>query len=94
MSATFIKPSWARVAKQLPDGRLVAVVHMIYTWRLTVGPADAYGYDDGWCYPTEEDAIVALVLWDGMGEPTGWHRHPRSGRRRPEGDPAREYVNP
>jgi hypothetical protein len=27
------------------------------------------------------------------GEPAGWHRNPPTGRRRPEGDAAREYVN-
>lgn len=26
------------------------------------------------------------------GEPHGWMRHPSSGRRRPNGDPALEYV--
>ena len=25
-------------------------------------------------------------------EPTGWMRHPTTGRRRPGGDPAAEYV--
>lgn len=29
-----------------------------------------------------------------MNEPEGWMREPASGRRRPEGDPAREYVLP
>jgi len=27
-----------------------------------------------------------------MTEPTGWSRHPDTGRYRPGGDPAREYV--
>jgi len=28
------------------------------------------------------DAQRALAGWDGTGEPSGWHRHPSSGRRR------------
>jgi hypothetical protein len=34
-----------------------------------------------------------MVMWDGTGEPEGWFRHPASGRRRPDCDPAQEYVN-
>jgi hypothetical protein len=39
-------------------------------------------YEDRWCYHSEQDARLALQNWDGTGEPTGWHRHPASGRRR------------
>jgi len=35
-----------------------------------------------------------MEAWDGEGEPTGWMRHPASGRRRPGGDETKEYVNP
>lgn len=35
-----------------------------------------------------------MERWDGTGEPDGWMRHPVSGRRRPGGDPGKEYVNP
>jgi hypothetical protein len=38
--------------------------------------------------------VRALREWDGNGEPDGWMRHPDSGRRRPDGDAAREYVEP
>ena len=38
-------------------------------------------------------AVVALALWDGTGEPEGWMRHPTSGRRRPDGDKTKEYIN-
>lgn len=30
--------------------------------------------------------------WDGGGEPTGWMRNPKTGRRRPDGDAAQEWV--
>ena len=35
---------------------------------------------------------TALAAWNGSGEPDGWFRNPTDGRRRPDGDPAREYV--
>jgi hypothetical protein len=52
------------------------------------------GYSDRWCYPTIEQARSALEAWSGEHdtEPQGWHRHPTSGRRRPDGDAAREYI--
>lgn len=84
---------WAK--KPLPDGRLAFLIQMAFTWRLCVSAFDdELGYDDGWCYHDLQAALAALANWDGTGEPAGWHRHPSSGRRRPEGDPAREHVNP
>jgi hypothetical protein len=55
------------------------------------------GYEDRWCYTTLNDAVGALAVWKlhpEWPEPEGWHRHPDSGRRRPDGDKAREYVDP
>jgi hypothetical protein len=42
--------------------------------------------------PAAHRALAALERWDGNGEPTGWTRHPATGRRRPDGDPDREHV--
>lgn len=50
--------------------------------------------DDVFEYPSLESAVSALSLWDGTGDaPYGWDRHPRSGRRRPEGDATKEQVH-
>lgn len=38
--------------------------------------------------------MSALEEWDGTGEPEGWMCHPRTGRRRPNGDPNQEYCEP
>jgi hypothetical protein len=38
-------------------------------------------------------AVRELNRWDGQGEPQDWFRHPKTGRRRPDGDPSREYVH-
>lgn len=80
--------------KPLGDGRYAAIVPMQFTHAIVVGQmGDKISYDDRWCYGGQDAARKALDAWDGTGEPQGWHRHPRSGRRRTNGDPAMEYVN-
>lgn len=77
----------------LENGLVSAVLPMLYTYRLIIGSVGASWYDDCWCYHDLGTALDAMSEWDGEGEPEGWHRHPPSGRRRVEGDPATEYVN-
>lgn len=62
-----------------------------YTWAILSGLHN-YGYEGRWCYHDYAKAKAAYDAWDGRGEPGGWHRHPDSGRRREDGDPATEYV--
>lgn len=79
--------------KALPDGRVLVVEPTLFGARLCVAQAaDPMYYEDVWCYPSAEAAAAAMAAWDGAGEPAGWHRHPTTGRRRPDGDPAREVV--
>lgn len=90
-------PGWspATLVRRLDDDRFVAVYPLLFTHRVIVGRLDdTWGYTDGWCYVHAADALTAATAWDGTGEPAGWHRHPDTGRRRPDGDPDREYVNP
>jgi len=90
-----VKQNESPPRRLFPDGREATVVKMMFTARLTIGlPGEMY-YDDGWCYETVADATVAMFAWDPEKneEPAGWHRHPTSGRRRPDGDPTKEYVN-
>lgn len=79
-----------------PDARYVAVVPYLYTWGLIVGRCvhATRFFDDRWCYHDVAAAVAAAHVWDGTGEPEGWHRHPMSGRRRVDGDPTREYIQP
>jgi hypothetical protein len=71
------------------------VMPLAFTAAIIAGRmGDFSSYEDRWCYHSIGDALAALLAWDGHGEPTGWHRHPGTGRRRPEGDPAQEYINP
>lgn len=65
----------------LPDGRLCAVRRLMFHWTMLVD-IDPVGYNDRYCYQTMDGAITALDNWDGTGDPEGWHRHPKSGRRR------------
>lgn len=83
------------IQRRLEDGRVVAVAPMSYgKGRLILGD-DLYVHD-AWCYESVATAIVALDEWnpDRAEEPSGWFRHPATGRRRPEGDPSKEYVRP
>lgn len=77
-----------------PAARYVAVVPYLFTWGVIVGRYDTalICFDDRWCYHSVGAAVAAAHAWDGQGEPEGWHRHPRTGRRRENGDPAREEV--
>jgi hypothetical protein len=79
----------------LADGRPAAVEPLLFdAARLIVcDPAHPRDITDQWFYPNAGAAIYALSQWDGTGEPAGWHRHPTSGRRRPDGDAVREYVH-
>lgn len=73
----------------------VWVVPMLFTTRVMIGEASSRAtVDDMWCYHDPIRAIAAAVIWDPAvdKEPHGWHRHPPSGRRRPDGDPDQEYV--
>ncbi len=84
---------------QLLDGRWLVLYPLMWgASRLTITRASATlgealleFIDDTWDYETHEAGLKAMG-WDGKGEPTGWHRHPASGRRRPGGNPENEYV--
>jgi hypothetical protein len=79
---------------QFANGRDACITRMIFTYAI-LSDLTEYGHGDRWCYESYEGAMVALFAWehrDGEGEPNGWHRHPDSGRRRPDGDPTREYI--
>jgi hypothetical protein len=79
-------------ARVLLDGRLVCVEPLFAHQALLALTTPGLALQDGWIYASLEEALAAARAWDGREEPSGWHRHPRSGRRRPRGDPAREYV--
>lgn len=62
------------------DAGIVAIMRLFYTHAILADMSLA-GYGDRWCYASYKAAKTALDAWDGSGEPTGWHRHPDTGRR-------------
>lgn len=83
----------------MPDGMWCAIRPLMFHWTMHIGVVgDKTGYEDRYCYADFGRALMALVEWserDFQGEPTGWRRHPKSGRRRNDaGDHASESVDP
>jgi hypothetical protein len=79
------------------DGALEAELHyeicpMLFDYRII--KTDGYIVTDNWCYDDLDDAVSALVQIEEGKEPEGWFRHVETGRRRPGGDPSKEYINP
>jgi hypothetical protein len=70
----------------IPGNRWVALTKFMFTTAIIVGSRDdRAGYSDRWCYHDTKEAFAAMVGCDWSRypatEPTGWHRHPKSGRR-------------
>jgi hypothetical protein len=81
--------------RDLGNGRYAAIMPLMFTHAIITGRiGDKNMYEDRWCYAGYEKAAAALEAWDGTGEPDGWHRHPKPGRRREEGDPEMEEFAP
>lgn len=68
------------IRKKAPNGREIGVMPFLWTWAIIADITET-GYEERWCYHELGDALYAFETWDGEGEPTGWHRHPTSGRR-------------
>lgn len=52
------------------DGKMCGLFRFMFTTGLMVG-LDAGGYERRYCYEHGEDALAALVAWDGAGHPSG-----------------------
>lgn len=78
--------------RMLPDGRIIAIRRLLMHWTLLVG-LDEFGYAENYCFATRDLVESAYKNWDGTGEPEGWHRHPKSGRRRDIAT-GREWIAP
>lgn len=92
-------PACHAIVRRVDNVRYVAVLPFIYTHGIVWGYIrDArFGYEDRWCYPLAEVAVAAASAWDGNApstEPDGWIKHVTTGRRRPDGDATKEYIEP
>lgn len=67
------------------DAGYVCIQRFLFTHAILAG-LTRWGYGDRWCFKDYAAAKAALDAWDGQDgtEPSGWHRHPVSGRRRDE----------
>ena len=91
--ATFLHANGYRQIRDLGDGRYAALLPLLFTTAIITGRwGDTGCYDDRWCFRTAELAKAALEAWDGQGEPSGWHRHPGTGRR--VNDQGESYIDP
>lgn len=77
--------AWAGIKQQIENTQIIRASF-----------TNPFGWEDGWSFPDYEAAVAALESWTGEPgtEPSGWIRSVRSGmptRRRPDGDPTREY---
>jgi hypothetical protein len=77
---------------ELPGGLYAFVCKMLFNWRLVIGTLDSPC--DAYCYDTQEQAVASLTAWDASTErePSGWKKHPTTGRYREGGDPSKEFV--
>ena len=70
-------------ARTLPGDRWAAVtlMHSQMSSIITGPMLDYTTVSQRWDYEQLIPALAALEAWNGEGEPTGWIRHPTSGRR-------------
>jgi hypothetical protein len=78
------------------DGTWIALNRLMFHYSMLVGTiGDETGYDDRWCMGNYAMALESLNEWKSRGyhgEPLNWHRHPKTSRRRVDGNPLRETI--
>lgn len=93
----YFDPSSYLAGKVIGD-LVVAVLPMSYgKGRLIIGDRRNWfsGWERGYCYPSRKMALLAFERFDGIGDPPdGWIRSIPDMRRRPDGDPTKEYIAP
>ncbi len=78
----------------LDNGVILAVGPMAFNNGRLFVDINSHGYEDCYCYDSLELAEQSMLEFnpEAEPEPTGWKRHPFSGRRREGGDPSKEIV--
>ncbi len=70
--------------RQIASGEWIAVQKMLFTTGLFVIDADGAGWRTRFCYEHSIDAVLALLEWDGIGDPPGpWVKEKPSDRHGP-----------
>lgn len=81
------------------DFEIVVYPMLMGNARLCIGEPDDGAMLNAWCYQTDkrqsglQKAVLGGAIWNGEGDdpPGGWYRNPQTGRRRPDGDPKKEF---
>lgn len=76
---TILKENGFFFFRQMPTGHIAGLHQFMFTVGIC-NRLDLHGYGERWCYEELGDAILALALWDGEGDPPGpWVK--RKGRQ-------------
>jgi hypothetical protein len=67
--------------KEISNDRLIGILPLLFHWTIHVN-IHPVGYDDRYCFASYDLAKDAFDKWTGEGDPSGWHKHPSTGRRR------------
>lgn len=62
------------------DYGVACIIKLAFTYAI-LAEMHMDGYEERWCYKDFASVKNAFDAWDGTTEPTGWHRHPKTGRR-------------
>jgi hypothetical protein len=76
-----LKAWWEAPDMKETEGAGVICLHRFMFTYAILAEVERYGYGRRWCYHNYEKAKAAFDAWDGVGEPSGWHRDPVTGRR-------------
>lgn len=78
------------------NGKWYGYKRLLFHWTIVSGDiGNKDEIEDRWCYATSDRVMLAFTEWAARkfeGEPEGWHRHPKTGRRRPDGDKTKEHI--
>lgn len=93
-SEAFMRENNFSAWRCLADGTVLAVGPMLFDNGRLFVDVDIAGYADCFCYDSLEKATESLFAFNPATdkEPSLWKRHPATGRRRPNGDAAQEFV--
>lgn len=90
-----LKKNLIAYRRSIGNGRSIVVERQLMGQaRICIGADRNDYYDDFWDYGDVNEAVAEAILWDprSVHEPRRWERHHKTGRRRPGGCAALEYV--
>lgn len=94
LSAEQVEKMGYPIARQLDDGRWLAVAAMTFGKGRLYFDLDLTGADCCYCYKTLDEAVNVLMTFNPAKEPEpdGWFKCPTDNRIRPDGDKSKETI--